>query len=103
MKDYVENPDIKYGKISNNLLLRTLWQFFLNITVLGPIMSEAKVKLAPNPDRVDVPFSVPKVLINVVMQELALGMYTGLNIIVSGLVVFTVFLDQGSPMHSSKM
>ncbi|CAG7786360.1 unnamed protein product, partial [Allacma fusca] len=42
--------------------------------VLGPIMSEAKLKLVPNPDRGEEPFSLPKMLINVVMQELALGL-----------------------------
>ncbi|ODN02737.1 Vacuolar protein sorting-associated protein 13A [Orchesella cincta] len=42
--------------------------------VLGPINSTAKLTLTPSPDRGAEPFSKPKFMIDVLMQELALGM-----------------------------
>lgn len=42
--------------------------------VLGPINSGAQVVMTPNPDRGKTPFSKPKFLVEVVMEELGLGM-----------------------------
>lgn len=42
--------------------------------ILGPITSEAKLKMNPDPESVDIPFSVPKIILNLVMEKLALGL-----------------------------
>jgi hypothetical protein len=42
--------------------------------ILGPINSGAKVVMTPNPDRGKAPFSKPKFLVEVVMEELGVGM-----------------------------
>jgi len=47
----------------------------LHYLVLGPIASVAKVLLTPNPERGTQPFSKPKFWIDVVMEQLALGMF----------------------------
>ncbi|CAG7785731.1 unnamed protein product [Allacma fusca] len=64
------------GVSADDILLR-MKQFIHqeNISyVLGPIMAEAKLKLVPNPERGEQPFSLPRMWINVVIQELALGL-----------------------------
>lgn len=42
--------------------------------ILGPITSEAKLKMNPDPESNDIPFSVPKIILNLMMEKLALGL-----------------------------
>ncbi|CAL8090191.1 unnamed protein product [Orchesella dallaii] len=64
---------------SSSEMLSLLRDYVLSNTVevthvLGPINSKAQLTLTPSPDRGDKPFSKPKFEIDVVMEELALGM-----------------------------
>lgn len=42
--------------------------------ILGPITSEARLKMNPDPESNDIPFSIPKILLNLTMEKLALGL-----------------------------
>lgn len=42
--------------------------------ILGPINSDAKLKMNPDPESADIPFSIPKIILNLVMEKLALGL-----------------------------
>lgn len=42
--------------------------------ILGPITSEAKLKMNPDPESNDIPFSIPKIILNLMMEKLALGL-----------------------------
>lgn len=42
--------------------------------ILGPINSEAKLKLHPDPESNDIPFSIPKVILNLTMEKLGIGL-----------------------------
>lgn len=42
--------------------------------ILGPITSEAKLKMNPEPEANDIPFSIPKIILNLMMEKLALGL-----------------------------
>lgn len=42
--------------------------------ILGPITSEARLKMNPEPESNDVPFSIPKIILNLMMEKLALGL-----------------------------
>lgn len=42
--------------------------------VLGPITSEARLQMNPDPESSDIPFSIPKIILNLVMEKLALGL-----------------------------
>lgn len=42
--------------------------------ILGPITSEARLKLNPDPESNDIPFSVPKIFLTLMMEKLSLGL-----------------------------
>lgn len=42
--------------------------------ILGPISSETRLKMNPDPESNDIPFSIPKIVLNLVMEKLALGL-----------------------------
>jgi vacuolar protein sorting-associated protein 13A/C len=42
--------------------------------ILGPITSEARLKMNPDPESNEIPFSVPKIILNLMMEKLALGL-----------------------------
>lgn len=42
--------------------------------ILGPITSEAKLKMHPEPESNEIPFSIPKIILNLVMEKLAIGL-----------------------------
>lgn len=42
--------------------------------VLGPINSEAKLKMNPDPESNEIPFSIPKIILNLTMEKLGIGM-----------------------------
>lgn len=42
--------------------------------ILGPITSEARLKMNPDPESNEIPFSIPKIILNLTMEKLALGL-----------------------------
>lgn len=42
--------------------------------ILGPITSEANLKMNPDPQSNEIPFSIPKIILNLMMEKLALGL-----------------------------
>lgn len=42
--------------------------------ILGPITSEAKLKMSPDPESNEIPFSIPKIILNLMMEKLAIGL-----------------------------
>ena len=42
--------------------------------ILGPITSEARLIMNPDPETNDIPFSIPKIILNLMMEKLALGL-----------------------------
>ncbi|XP_070507341.1 intermembrane lipid transfer protein Vps13 isoform X3 [Chironomus tepperi] len=42
--------------------------------ILGPINSEAKLKLNPDPESNEIPFSIPKIILNLTMETLRIGL-----------------------------
>jgi vacuolar protein sorting-associated protein 13A/C len=42
--------------------------------VLGPINSEAKLKMNPDPGSSEIPFSIPKIILNLTMEKLGIGL-----------------------------
>ncbi len=54
---------IEYKITDNNL-----------ISVLGPINSEARLKMNPDPESNEIPFSIPKILLNLTMEKLAIAL-----------------------------
>lgn len=42
--------------------------------ILGPINSEAKLKLNPDPETNEIPFSIPKIILNLTMEKLGVGL-----------------------------
>lgn len=42
--------------------------------ILGPINSEAKLKMNPDPESNEIPFSIPKIILNLTMEKLGIGL-----------------------------
>jgi hypothetical protein len=47
--------------------------FLLIVLVLGPISITTKLRLTPNPEKGSVPFKEPKIWVETVIEELAIG------------------------------
>lgn len=42
--------------------------------ILGPINSEARLKMNPDPESNEIPFSIPKIILNLTMEKLGVGL-----------------------------
>ena len=42
--------------------------------ILGPITSMAQLQMNPDPEASDIPFSIPKILLNLTMEKLAISL-----------------------------